>query len=390
MNLMKKISFFIFICLLFAMVVSCESSIDLGVDSVLIKQGDHLDVYDNTSLKLDAVVNGSASDLSVIWTSNSLFAKVSDGFVSFDFVDYPRDVIITATSNQDKSKSDSISITIHHSPIYIKESFGFTSYTRFFSHNEIDVRENFGLFFGESFAKKWYIETTVEINSIIDEGAKIGLMAGSTPVTWNSNTVNMFYYLDLDEMNLFGVCGQNNNYTDWDFENSYSSFNVSETIKENTRFKMGLLRDGANYYMYFAPSVDDEMKCFAHVVYTDLAPCQEAYAWIGGWGADLTVSNFNILMGTAIEEKYVEPIYITAQEDFEITHGERIRLYISSDVINFNRSNLEYISENPDILSINERGVVTVVDVTEIHVIKVTVKYNNFIDEIMVTVVPIE
>lgn len=387
---MKKISFFIILLLSIFIITSCDKPKDLGIDSVLIKQGEHLDVYDNTSLKLDVVVNGSSDDLSVTWTSNSLFAVVSDGYVSFEFVDYPRDVIITATSNQDKSKSDSISITIHHSPIYIKESFGFTDYTRFFSNNEIDVKDNFGLFFGESFAKKWYIETTIEIKNIIDEGAKIGLMAGSTPVTWNSNSVNMFYYLDLDEMNLFSVCGQNDKYSDWDFENKYSSFNVTEKIQENTKFKMGLLRDGANYYMYFAPSEDDEMKCFAHVVYTHLAPCQEAYAWIGGWGADLTVSNFKILMGTAADEKYVEPSYIIVQDDFEITHGERIRLYITSDVMNFNRGNLEYISENPEILTINERGVVTVEDVNETIVIKVTVKYNDFVDEIMVTVKPLE
>ena len=97
-----------------------------AVTSVVIAEPDETTVLDGTRVSLKASVKGEEGvSQKVTWTtSNEQVATVTNGVVNFLKVAQETKVTITATSNADKEKKDSVEFTVEHSPFDIKNSRG--------------------------------------------------------------------------------------------------------------------------------------------------------------------------------------------------------------------------------------------------------------------------
>lgn len=123
-----------------------------------------LTVLDGTNFTLKAAVTGNKTGLKVDWTtSNAEVAKVTNGVVRFLSVTADTDVTITATSKDDKSKSDSVTFHVKHSRIDFASSRATNlDQSLFMSEGKLitDVGDT-ALVFSDVYDTKWYVQADI-------------------------------------------------------------------------------------------------------------------------------------------------------------------------------------------------------------------------------------
>lgn len=360
------------------------------------------EVFDGQSLRLAATVKGSQSGLKVSWeTSDKNLATVTNGVVNFGKVTENKTVTITAVSRDDNTKKASATFTIKHCLIDLKNSRGNNLDTSLFM-DEGSISAETGdvaIKFSDVYGTKFYVEAdvTVTSQSETDQFPKFGIMVGTDENTsWNTSTSdltvrNAFFYCDqqLGSQSSgwtgFNFVPQNDSHTDWLWGGQIGAFNVSNENKWSfdEAYKIGLLRDGADYYLFAKNG--DGVKCYKHVVYTDIAADDSCYAWIGGWSTGVTVSNFKCLVGDAANEMYATPSKLLVNDEAPIVFvGKTHQISVTADEINFNINNITYESDNEAVATVDANGLVTATNT--VGTANITVKYGELTKTVAVTV----
>lgn len=382
-----------------------ESEPVITVDSVEISGAtDGEEVFDGSNVRLSAEVKGSQDGLKVSWSSSDeSLATVVNGVVKFGSVTEDKQVTITATSKDDATKSDSITFNVKHCVINLAASRGNNDSSLLMSEGIIvsEVDPNTALVYSDVYGTKWYVEAEiiVDAQSESDDYPKFGIMTGtSEDAVWNGSTPelvnkNLFFYNDQIRGEAskgwasFNVVGQNAEHTDWAWGAQIGPFSVAadDKVQMGTPYRMGLLRDGVNYYMFYAAE-GQEMVCYKHVVYKDIAACEASYAWLGGWNTGVTVGAFKALIGDAADEMYSSISSIELGADVPLYIGTTHQLTPVADVVNHNLRNLVYTSSNPEVATVDENGLVTAQVIEGTQEVVITVACGEITDSVVVVV----
>ncbi len=378
---------------------SSSSKPTVTVTSVRITGYDSTQVMDNSSLTLKAEVEGSAKNLRVNWsTSNEQVATVTNGIVRFKGVAADSEVTITATSRDDQTKFDSVTFQVKHGIINTANSRGSIDTSMIFEDGTIttDIGDT-ALLFADVYGTRWYVETTITINEFLETEnyPKIGLMTGTdSNGFWNGlDMKNYFFYIDAlkaqSSWTNFNFVAQNEAGTDWDWGHQKAPFTVAGTDKaeKGMPFKMGLLRDGADYFLFAEKTVDGEkqMYAYAHTNITDIAADEPSYAWIGGWSTSYTISDYRALVGEQVDGMYGEVTEINLpMESTVLFTGESYKLNATTNTINYDYKNLKFSSNNETVATVDKDGNIQATNTPGKAVI--TVSYGSLSKEFTVEV----
>lgn len=376
----------------------------ITVDSVSITGEDgqiSLNVLGGAKTKLKASVQGSQSGLKVNWsTSDADVATVTNGTVKFANVTEAKEVTITATSKDDATKSDSVTFNVERSPFDLSRSHATDlDYSTYFEEDGVitfGLGTDNALAFNGVYGTKYYVEATMSIDDSNDSAGypKFGIMTGTSEDSYHTDAASgiqtMFYYVDsMDSKKASGwttlaAVGQNDMLSDWNWGKAITSFDVSNEhkVESEAPYRMGLLRDGADYY--FWAGKDDEIKCYTHGTFTQIAASEPTYAWIGGFNTAATIYDSKVLIGDEVSEMYEDPTEINVSTNSAYVYvGGTYQINVSADCINFDKNLITYTSNNPEIATVDEKGLVTTSDsVTGAAVI--TVKYGELTKEITI------
>lgn len=182
------------------------------VESVTISGYDETRVLGGTNVNLTADVKSNRSDLKlkVTWsTSDDKVATVKNGVVRFLKVSENKEVIITATSNDDNSKSASVKFTVVHSTIDLANSRGNIDSSMFLSDGVLSTEiGDVALVYDSVYSTKWYVEATITLDDFLESDLypKFGIMTGtSAGGYWNVSAEkfkNAFFYVDTMKNSL--------------------------------------------------------------------------------------------------------------------------------------------------------------------------------------------
>lgn len=366
-----------------------ESSVT--VESVTIaNESGTTNVLGGSKTNLTYSVNGSATGLKVDWSSSDTdVATVKNGAVKFANVTENKEVTITATSRDDATKSDSITFNVHHSPINLSTS----------TANELDyssyledgiITHTYGgdpsILFNGVYGTQWYVEAELSIEDFAESEnyAKYGIMTGTSENgTWMSTADGVktaFYYVALDRSDMSGgwkslsMVPLNSELNNWDWSGKHvADFSVAndDKVMQGESFRIGLLRDGINYYCFYGTvnneadgevstaSEDNSMKCYAKGQWSTIAADEPSYAWIGGFQTSATIKNIRTVVGENINDLYDQPTELK----FDTTEtllfvGESYKLNPTADKILFNSKGVTYSSSDETIVTVSEDGTI--------------------------------
>lgn len=343
-------------------------------------------VMDNSEITLKANVTSNSTDAQarrVTWTSsNNDVASVASGLVTFYTVTENTEVTITATSRSDTTKSDSITFTVKHGVIntYNSRPVGGLDITDYVTDNTISQEDNVqdtAMVYSDVYNTDFYVEAEIRIENTNDEDLypKFGIMVGTSEYgAWQDGDNNFaMYYVDLNKAsygnwNTLAFVTNNEALNDWSWgsqtENA-SRFSVTTSVKEKRYFKLGLLREGSDYYLFYGTSEDnyESYRCYKKVSWTgegSLAPDEVSYAWVGGFKAGVTARNFkSVTDPEELEKLFEEPTSLTLEQTGTqfLEQGQSMKLNVNTSPINVH--NLTFTSSNPELFSVTEDGIVT-------------------------------
>ena len=344
------------------------------VSGVEIEYDGETTVLAGSTAKLSAEAKMSdGSKGKVVWSSsNEDVAKVTNGTVAFKNVSEDATVTITATSKDDSSKSASVTFEVRFTAINFANSRGNFDSSLYLEENSVIVEKgDSALLFNEVHGTKWYVEVDVtpstDLGTETDQYPKFGIMTGSDANGyWNTECKNLFYFVDAQNPATtsswtgLGLVGQNDTHSDWAWTTDNKGFSVSgdnKFAKEETT-KMGMLRDGVNYYLYAGRG--DGYGVVKHFVHEMFAADEASYAWFGGWQSAYTISNPTYLIGDEVDVMYKDATSITLasySETLFINDTYQIGYTLNEEM--FNPSKLTFTSSDPAVATVSNTGLVT-------------------------------
>lgn len=359
---------------------------------------DDLTVLDGTNFTLKAAVTGNKTGLKVDWTtSNADVAKVTNGVVRFLSVTVDTDVTITATSKDDKSKSDSVTFHVKHSRIDFASSRATNlDQSLFMSEGKLitDVGDT-ALVYSDVYDTKWYVQADITYTEFSDSDKypKFGIMTGNKPGVWNATSendicYNNFFYLDtvtpasIHSWNVFNFVTTDSTYATWDWGKQLGGFNYGVSLGET--YTLGLLRDGQDYYQFVTKPGEDgtpgEILCMKHVTDTLIPADEKTYAWVGGWGCAAEVSNFVSYTGDAVDAMYKPITTLDVNGDNAMVFlNETYQLNIKADVVNFDMHKITFTSSDETVATVSSTGLITAKD--KPGTTKITVSYDGKVNK---------
>ena len=131
---------------------------------------------------------------------------------------------------------------------------------------KVDTDVGAGIYIRNSDALKWYVETEITIHSVLsgEEWPKFGIVANTTSNLVEYTDNKLYYFLDAP-MNVeeqwvnFGVCEVSNG-GNWAWNDGVNNntarhndavYKIDTAIGYETKFKMGMLRDGFNCHLFY-------------------------------------------------------------------------------------------------------------------------------------------
>lgn len=371
------------------------------VESVTITgyEDEGLTRLDGTKATLKAEVKGNKDKLKVTWSSSDEnLATVKNGTVRFGKVAKSGEVTITATSVDDATKSASVTFTLVHSTIDLDNSRGNLDTSMFMSEGTISTEvEDIAMVYADVYSTKWYVEANITMEEFHETDAypKFGIMTGTSESgVWNyadDKLLNAFFYVDAMKSNLakgwtsFNFVTQNELLTDWNWGGQKGAFSVSndDKVEQGKEFRMGLLRDGIDYYLFTMKG--EEIYCYNHIQWTEIAADQPSYAWIGGWATAVTVKDFKALVGDDVDKMYGQVTDLKLSLDSTTLYlNESYTLRVTTNTLNYDRNKLTFTSSDETVATVDKDGKVTAKEKPGNAVI--TVKYGDIEKEFKVEV----
>lgn len=384
-----------------------ESSVT--VESVTIaNESGTTNVLGGSKTNLTYSVKGSATGLKVDWSSSDTdIATVKNGAVKFANVTENKEVTITATSRDDATKSDSITFNVHHSPINLSTStaneLDYSSYLE-----EGIITHTYGgdpsILFNGVYGTQWYVEAELSIEDFAESEnyAKYGIMTGTSENgTWMSaadGVKTAFYYVALDRSDMSGgwkslsMVPLNSELNNWDWSGKHvADFSVANDDKAmlGESFRIGLLRDGINYYCFYGTvnneedgeastaSEDNSMKCYASGQWSTIAADEPSYAWIGGFQTSATIKNIRTVVGADVRNMYELPTELKFKSSETLLYiGEQYKLNPTGDKLLFNYDAVTYTSSDETVATVSADGIVTANSEKE-GIATITAKYGE-------------
>lgn len=359
-----------------------SSSVGIVVTKVTIEGADETTVLAGSTVTLRATVEGNTGNLRVNWsTSDEAVARVTNGVVKFGDVKSESKVTITATSRDDATKSASVEFTVKYCPINLSNSRGSIDSSMYLIDGSLIVSEpqDSALMFDGVYGTKWYVEAEFMLTDFLesDQYPKVGIMTGTSEQGyWNVPTEttdmkNYFYYMDVNKGGLssgwtaFNMVPQIEDHKDWNWGGQKGGFSVSASDKVDmvNSYRIGLMRNGQDFFLYTQTTIDGEVSMIARkqVTYTDIAADEATYAWLGGWATAYSVSNFRSVTDSAtIDAMYGDPSSIRLNFDAQaLGLGETCQLSVSSDTIVWRPSQITWSSSDETVATVDTNGKVT-------------------------------
>ena len=309
--------------------------------SVEIKIGEQATTANYYELK--GVKSLSAKQKRVtITSSDESVVKVASSFKTMTAVSLGT-ATITVVSDVDATKTCSFTVTV--TDAFFDRTITSISSTWDVAHEmdaenpyiKIDSNLSDGIYARGSDGLKWYLETEITVHSINsgEEWPKFGIVANTTTHTENNN--NKLYYFLNAPMNIegnwkdFGVCEVANG-GNWAWNagiaNNEARHNdvvksIDTTITYETKFHMGMVRDGFNCHLYanheYIGSIEVLGTLFGNYnadtqAYTDPSP---AMAGFFSFNSVITFSNYNFVSDAAAVDTLIpaEPAFNTGWAD---------------------------------------------------------------------------
>ena len=340
------------------------------------------DVFDNQDIQLKAnvsVTNSSdKADTKVTWTvdKSEIASITSTGLLSIlPITGDAEEITVTATSKVDNTKSASVTFNIKHSVINLLNSKPMSLNTEDYYDTGViendDYTQDTALVYADVYDTRWYVETELRIMALdpTDAYPKFGIMTGTNKYgSWqNGEDPFAMYYVDLAQASTnnwtsVNMVPSNDSHSDWMWGDQLGGAALLEKVELTKKFRLGLMRDGVDYYYYYGSDSNDysTWKCYKHVVWEGVPADQKSYAWVGGFRAAVKAGEFKALTGDAVDAMYAD------LESFEVENSnvtlflnETSKINIVTPVSNYKSSDFTYTSENPDVATVSANGVIT-------------------------------
>lgn len=340
------------------------------VTGVTIAKPSETTVLDGTRVSLKATVAGDEGvSQKVTWsTSDNTVATVTNGVVNFLKVSKQTKVTITATSVGDSNYKDSVEFTVEHSPFDLKNSRGNPDTSLFLDDGQfiIEDPQDVALIFADVNHTRWYVEATMQIDSFLetDPYPKFGIMASERDDgMWTyEQSHQLFYYVDsvasAQSWTVMNVVKEDNDLVNWDWAHQIGSATASPAVKKGEAFKMGLMRDGNQFYQFYGKATDVTLSVVGSFEYDSFDGVAN-YVWVGGWATAATVSDPKCLVGDEIDTLYSVPEALSLKSGEETLYlGDSYQIEVNADGL-WNRSKLTFTSSDETVATVDEKGVVT-------------------------------
>ena len=340
------------------------------VTGVKISYSGEKTVLDGTRATLKAAVSGDEGiSQKVTWSSSDdAVATVTNGVVNFLKVAEQKKVSITATSVADTNFKDSIEFTVEHSPFDLKNSRGNADSSLFLDDGSFIVEDpqDVALIYADVHHTRWYVEATIQVDSFLesDPYPKFGFMASERDdgMWCYEQSHQFFYYVDTvaaaQSWSNMNVVTEDNDLVNWSWGTQIGSATASPSVKKGEPFKMGLMRDGNQYYQFYGKATDVTLGLVGTFEYNsfDGAP---NYVWVGGWATAATVSDPKCMVGDEIDSLYTVPEGLHLKSEGETLYlGNSIKLEVSAEGT-WNRNKLTFTSSDETVATVDSKGVVT-------------------------------
>lgn len=348
---------------------SHPSGEDVKVTGVKISKPDETVVLDGTRTSLKATVSGEGVSQKVTWaSSDSAVATVTNGVVNFLKVSEQKKVTITATSVDDKTFSDSVEFTVEHSPFDLKNSRGNPDTSLFLDDGSFIVEDpqDIALIYSDVCDTRWYVEVTIQVDSFLptDQYPKIGIMASERDdgMWCYEQSHQFFYYVDTvaaaQSWTNMNVVTEDNDLVNWSWGTQIGSATASPSVKMGEPFKMGLMRDGNQYYQFYGEATDITLDVVGSFEYNSFDG-KANYVWVGGWATGATFSDPKCLVGDEIDSMYTIPSGISLKSSEETLYlGDSYQIEVNAEGL-WNRGKLTFTSSDETVATVDAKGVVT-------------------------------
>lgn len=384
-----------------------EPSVDpVVVNSVTITDDEgeepNTDVFDNSDIQLKADVSVSNSsdnkDRRVTWSVNvdpSIATITSTGLLTiYQLTTETAEIVVTATSKVDESKSASVTFNAKHSLINLLNSRPLSLNTEDYFEDGVlsndDNTQDTALVFADVYDTRWYIEAEIRVMSLDPNDAypKFGLMTGTSPYgAWqNGEDPFGFYYVDLAQAstNSWGSVNfvvNNDAKSDWNWGGQLGGAALGEKIETGKKFKLGLLRDGMDYYYYYGSDSNnyETYKCYRHIEWNGIPADTPSYAWVGGFRTATKVSGFKYLAGDDVDAMYTDlTTFDIEKKDIVLFQNETSKINLVTPAHNYKASDFTYTSEDPTVATVDSTGTITAV--ASKGTTRISVKYKDTLE----------
>lgn len=242
--------------------------------------------------------------------------------------------------------------------------------------------------FGNMQGEKWYVEVELKFydKRLTDNYPKIGIMCGNNLGLYDDGqSTTMFYFLDFifpntnKEWDKLGIIGSANGYLNW---SSSKSMTVDDKYHKSENIKIGILRDGNYYYLYYG--VGNTYKC-VNVIYDDSFDGESCYVWVGGYSCDYLASNPYVLRGDSVYTIFKTPTDVIVSNDtIAIYISESDQIEYQCDILDYDKSEILFASSDESVAVVDGNGLVTGVNSGECII---TVSVGNVVREVSVLVI---
>ena len=341
-----------------------------AVSKVTLSGADETTVLDGTRVSLKATVSGDEGvSQKVTWaTSDSAVATVTNGVVNFLKVSEQKEVTISAASVDDPTKKAEVEFTVVHSPFDLKNSRGNPDTSLYLDDGVFTVEDpqDVALIYSDIHDTRWYAEATIKIteHDKTDAWPKFGIMASERDDGFwcHEQSKQIFYYADTPSAAStwtgLNVVRENADATDWDWGAQLGGGIASPSMTLGEPFKMGFMRDGDRFYTFYGKETDITLGLLSVVEYTQFGE-DPNYVWVGGWKTAVEISEPKYLVGDEIDALYVVPESLSLKSSEETLYlGNSYQIEVLNDGL-WNRNKLEFTSDNEEIATVTERGLVT-------------------------------
>ena len=356
------------------------------VNSVTITDSEgeepNTDVFDNQDIQLKADVSVSNStdkaDTRVTWSvdKNEVATITSTGLLTIDPIAGETETLtVTATSKVDSTKSASVTFNIKHSIINLLNSKPMSLDIEDYYEDGViendDYTQDTGLVYADVYDTRWYVEAELRIMALDPNDAypKFGIMTGTNQYAGWQDGENPFgfYYVDLAQASTnnwtaVNMVVSNDAKNDWNWGAQLGGASLSEKIELTKKFKLGFMRDGTDYYMFYGNSSNEyaTWSCVKHVQWDGIAADVPSYAWVGGFRTASKVGGFKALVGDQIDAMFADlETFEVAKSDVTLFTNETAKIDIVAPVSNYKMSDFTFTSEDPAVATVDTNGYVT-------------------------------